>query len=306
MNKLVSIICIGIAVLLSTGSAQAQQLQLLVEIQWNNPHQASPQYASWGLEILGDINNDGHEDVVVLTNSVHPSYPTSTLILDGRTGGVLATVPIREEQSGFRDFDRDGIVELIILHSGFVKVYKWVELPVPVSLSSFNAERYQDDVIIRWEVNDFVYDEVEFRVFRDDMEITQSPLSGEKSYEFVDKNAPLGEVNYLLEESGASGVRGLHGPIKVGKAPMSPVSLTAHPNPFNPTVNISYTVAERSTVSLEVYDVQGKLVRTLVNNERREPKQYEITFRPEKASGVYFVRLESGGQVKTMKVVMIK
>lgn len=293
----------------SADLVQAQPLELLFEIQISNAQYGVPDYSSWGFEILGDINNDGREDLVTEVRSAHPMEP-GIMIIDGRTGGMLAFVstPATSGQVGFRDFDGDGIDELLFITSspGVLKVYKWVESPVPVTLSLFTAERRDEDVIIRWEVNDFVYDQVEFRVFRDNMEITRSPLSGEKSYEFADENVPMGEISYFLEESDASGARHLHGPIKVGKAPMRPMSLTAHPNPFNPSVNVSYTVPERGTVSLEVYDVHGRLVETLVHNEPREPKRYELTYKPEKSSGVYFVRLEAGGQVKSRKIVLLK
>lgn len=302
MRKLFLIFLLSITV---PYSAQAQQLDLLVEIPYRGVDHHPPGYAGWGLELLGDINNDGYEDIVIMLNSNHSNYP-GTMIVNGRTGGELAYLSLTDDIMGFRDFDRDGIDELIIINGGLVRVFKWVDAPVPVTLSLFSAERLQEDVAIRWEVNEFVFSQVEFRVFRGNMEITRSPLSGNKSYEFIDENAPRGEINYFLEETDASGARRRHGPIKIGSAPVKPMNLTAHPNPFNPSVNISYTVPQRGLVSLEVYDVQGKLVENLLHIEPREPNQYEITYKPEKASGIYFVRLQVGGQVKTMKIVLLK
>lgn len=67
-----------------------------------------------------------------------------------------------------------------------------------------------------------------------------------------------------------------------------------YPNPFNPTTVIRYQLSAGSRVSLKVYDVLGRLVRTLVNNEVEKMGRYEVQFDgSDLPSGVYFYRIEA-------------
>ncbi len=79
-----------------------------------------------------------------------------------------------------------------------------------------------------------------------------------------------------------------------------------YPNPFNPTTTIRYTVPQTRFVSLKVYDILGRLVKTLVN-EQELPGTHEVRFNGSGiSSGVYFYRLEAGEYVATKKFVLLK
>ncbi len=79
-----------------------------------------------------------------------------------------------------------------------------------------------------------------------------------------------------------------------------------YPNPFNPTTNIGYRIADVGFVTLKVYDVLGRRVATLVNKVE-QPGSYRVQFNGSNlASGVYFYRLDAGGFVKTMKMLLLK
>jgi hypothetical protein len=74
------------------------------------------------------------------------------------------------------------------------------------------------------------------------------------------------------------------------------------PNPFNPTTNITYQVPIDGHVSLKIYDILGKEIVTLVNEQNIKGK-YSVTFDGSKlAGGVYFYRLESGSFISTKKL----
>jgi photosystem II stability/assembly factor-like uncharacterized protein len=65
-----------------------------------------------------------------------------------------------------------------------------------------------------------------------------------------------------------------------------------YPNPFNPITKISYELPKDSKVSLIIYDILGKEIRRLVDNEFKQAGIYSIDFNePSLASGVYFYRL---------------
>jgi hypothetical protein len=83
------------------------------------------------------------------------------------------------------------------------------------------------------------------------------------------------------------------------------------PNPFSPETVIRFSLAERGHVSLKVYDVKGRPVRTLVNGDRA-PDRYEVDWngRDDRghsvAPGVYFYKLEAPGYAMTMKMLLLR
>jgi ligand-binding sensor domain-containing protein len=86
-----------------------------------------------------------------------------------------------------------------------------------------------------------------------------------------------------------------------------------YPNPFNPTTEIGFRIVEGGLVTLKVYDLLGREVATLVNQEL-PPGRYETTFDATKlASGVYFYRLstrptsgQQGAFTETRKMVLLR
>ena len=79
-----------------------------------------------------------------------------------------------------------------------------------------------------------------------------------------------------------------------------------YPNPFNPTTSIEYQVISSEHVTLKVYDVLGREVSILVN-EQKTPGNYKVTFNGNSlASGVYFYQLHAGNYVSTKKMIFMK
>ena len=81
-----------------------------------------------------------------------------------------------------------------------------------------------------------------------------------------------------------------------------------YPNPFNPSTTIRFSIPAGSSshTSLRVYDILGREVTTLVNEDKK-PGNYMVPFDGSNlASGVYFYRLESGAFVDTKKLMLIK
>jgi hypothetical protein len=79
-----------------------------------------------------------------------------------------------------------------------------------------------------------------------------------------------------------------------------------YPNPFNPVTKISFDIPKQGFVSLKIYDVLGREVRTLVN-EVKNAGSYTVDFNgAELASGVYFYRLEVNGFVDVKRMMLIK
>ena len=79
-----------------------------------------------------------------------------------------------------------------------------------------------------------------------------------------------------------------------------------YPNPFNPSTNLEFGITNQGFVSLKVYDVLGKEVKTLVN-EIKPAGRYKVEFDGSSlSSGVYYYRIESGSFVDVKRMVLLK
>jgi FlgD Ig-like domain len=122
----------------------------------------------------------------------------------------------------------------------------------------------------------------------------------------------MAQLSLTTEEEAAFrlALYGASGPAALPKA----FSLSQNtPNPFNPATTVSYSVPEGSAVhvSLKVYNIRGRLVRTLVD-EVREPGAYTVFWEgtdqtgQKISSGVYFYRMQAGNFEQTRKMVLLK
>jgi predicted secreted protein len=79
-----------------------------------------------------------------------------------------------------------------------------------------------------------------------------------------------------------------------------------YPNPFNPTATIEFSIPQSEFVTVKVYNIVGYEITTLINEELSTGNhsiQWDGSHQP---SGVYFVKIESGGFVQTKKMVLLK
>jgi hypothetical protein len=79
-----------------------------------------------------------------------------------------------------------------------------------------------------------------------------------------------------------------------------------YPNPFNPSTTIQFGLPEAGNVSLEVFDMTGRRVASLVN-ERKSAGWHNVTFDASNlASGMYIYRIQSGEFIQTRKLILVK
>ncbi len=84
-----------------------------------------------------------------------------------------------------------------------------------------------------------------------------------------------------------------------------------YPNPFNPETNIAFSLEKANDVTLNVYSITGQLVRTLIN-QSMAVGDHTVKFNGRDdlgqmlSSGVYFYQLQSGDQVATNKMILMK
>jgi hypothetical protein len=100
-------------------------------------------------------------------------------------------------------------------------------------------------------------------------------------------------------------------PLNETTIPEQAMLLQNYPNPFNPTTAIGFSFLADGNVTLKVYDVLGREVATLLDNERMGNGEYEVIFNAnELTSGMYFYRLsvnsEKGNYSETKKLLLLK
>ena len=84
------------------------------------------------------------------------------------------------------------------------------------------------------------------------------------------------------------------------------------PNPFNPNTCIQFTLGQEELISLNIFDIQGRLVKSLINNSYFQSGVYNFTWDGKNnidvqvPSGMYIYKLKSDNQTITRKMVLMK
>ncbi len=99
---------------------------------------------------------------------------------------------------------------------------------------------------------------------------------------------------------------GVNGITNENNAPSSFALSQNYPNPFNPSTTIRYNIPNSGMVTLKIYDILGREVKTLVN-QYENGGTYDVNFDASNfSSGVYFYQLRAGGFISTKKMILLK
>lgn len=189
---------------------------------------------------------------------------------------------------------------------------------VDVAITSFTVESRDDAILLMWTLGENAIVEG-FYIYRAERErgeeltrVNTELISPKVGNEYIDEEVIPGRT-YLYQigavEEGGGEWRSL-----VISASLPPKPLTLYqnyPNPFNPTTTISFFLPEPRHVTLTIYDIQGKKVRTLVDAMGKVGKHrlvWDGMNNCEKAvgSGVYYYRLKAGKDVITKKLIVLR
>ncbi len=95
-------------------------------------------------------------------------------------------------------------------------------------------------------------------------------------------------------------------PVSLEQVPNEYKVFQNYPNPFNPTTTIHYELPLEGFVTLKVFDVLGKEIKTLIEGYKTEGR-YEVEFDATAlTSGMYFYRIQTGSFVETKKMILMK
>ena len=183
-----------------------------------------------------------------------------------------------------------------------------------LDLNETNFVSQSSDVALSWNIENLP-GHISI-VLIDEFTGQQVQLNNENHYEFITQpkgsfnanyDGPLssypiiGDARFSLQISyGALD----NAPVKV--IPKDYALSPVYPNPFNPSATVRFDVPEVSRVELQVYDITGKLVETLLD-DKMTAGQHQYTWQPqEMATGTYFLRLITANQTFTQKVTYVK
>jgi 6-phosphogluconolactonase (cycloisomerase 2 family) len=196
-----------------------------------------------------------------------------------------------------------------------------LDAPVAIMLESFKGMVKDGTPVVTWTTGLELNTEG-FHIYRSEDEngsferLTSEAVPSKggargANYEFKDETArPNQSYFYKLRQVSVSGAGDEFGPFDVVFRASFELDQN-FPNPFNPNTTIRYTIAQDAHVTLTVYDVAGRRVRTLVDDNKR-PNFYKIVWDGKNdngeqvASGVYFYRLVAGQFTKSRKMVVLK
>jgi len=179
---------------------------------------------------------------------------------------------------------------------------EFIHQSVPVELTSFSATSGKTGIELNWttatEKNNKGFEILKgnsdnaFRTiaFVDGKGTTTSP----QDYRFVDQTAVSGKVYYRLRQVDFDGTSKFSKTIEVGGFTPTEFELSQNfPNPFNPTTTIQFSLPSASKVSVKVFDMLGKEVATVVNDNFSAGVQKVVYNASNLASGMYIYQLNA-------------
>lgn len=234
----------------------------------------------------------------------------------------------------FRDYLFAGVdtipaLEGITVTGGRLNIYNAVievsQTGTPVELTSFEANTNRDEVLIKWstatEINNKGF-EIE-RSSLNSMTGIKSEFkkvgfvggngstTESRNYIFEDKTVAPGVYYYRLKQVDLGGQAILSREAEVEIKIPTEFSLSQnYPNPFNPSTTISFTLSEKSNVRINIYNMIGELVETLINNSFEAGYQSVKLDAKGLTSGVYFYSIVAKGDKNTFissrKMVLLR
>ena len=190
---------------------------------------------------------------------------------------------------------------------------------LPVELTTFSASITNNKVTLNWhtaiEVNNHGFD-IERSPVNDQSSVWNKigfvagsgNSNSTKSYSYKDTNVSIGKYSYRLKQIDNDGQFEYSKTIEVdlNSIPTEFLLEQNYPNPFNPTTNISYALPCSGLVQIKVFNLLGKEIATLINEEKKAGT-YKINWNAANLpSGVYLYRIQAGSFIQTKKMILLK
>ena len=260
---------------------------------------------------------DTYVDSIVMKITMKPKPVTNCTIIQN---------PVRCDMPPYQYYDpdcwRDCINELLTLegqdncsppNSAICRI-EW-DKPLPVELTSFTSTVNNNTVTLNWNTGSeknnarFIVQRMKEGTWNEIGTVAgNGTTNNANSYSFTDKNLYSGIYNYRLKQvdyNGSFEYLNLNGVITIGQPEKFSLSQN-YPNPFNPTTTIHFGVPNDGLVTMKIYNLNGREVKTIVN-DFRTAGYYTVSFNAsDLASGIYYYKLTAGNNSAVNKMVVIK
>lgn len=198
---------------------------------------------------------------------------------------------------------------------GEVEDYIIPDLQLSVELSEFAAVAGDEEIALSWRT----YSEMDndrFEIERDGATIAEVSSIGNSpsgyAYSFTDRGLENGHTyEYTLYSVNVHGVRNElrtlnAAPVASVGRPAEYALLQNYPNPFNPSTQIVFDLKEDSWVRMQVYDLLGRQVASLVNAQMTYGRHTVSFDGTALSSGLYICRMSAGGFTDEIKMLLMK
>ncbi len=229
------------------------------------------------------------------------SYSTSPGSWRTVNGGVSWT-PITIPSAGYQVFSIDSVSEFAVQSSGIYKL----ESPyfLPVELTSFTGSLVNDKVVLNWitatELNNQGFD-IEKSLNNIDFEkIGYVPGFGtsteSRDYTYKISEVPVETQYYRLKQIDYDGTSTYSSTVEVdGISPTNFILEQNHPNPFNPSTRITFTLPVESNINIKLFNMLGQEIENIESGQL-EAGTHQVNFNANSlASGTYIYVLEANG-----------
>jgi hypothetical protein len=260
-----------------------------------------------GSSRLGHITLDTLNNILYVSDwSVKKIYKVN---INTNTPGVLVNSGIETPAGVLYDLNFNRIILLTFEANTPIKAVN----PSNGQVTNITTEGYDYLDAITRDKYGFIYVSsfTQGLVYRFDSALTAPPViissghNGPSGFGYNSRNHILGVTNYnsnsySLINLPVISVRNISGNINRFKL------FQNYPNPFNSSTNINFQTSERSNVKLVIYDMSGREISVLLNDDL-SPGSYKLTWQADKfASGIYFCKLITEHQVSAKKMCLTK
>jgi hypothetical protein len=219
-------------------------------------------------------------------------------------------------------------IDELVYQTGTMKLFAfthgrgvWItDSPLPVELSSFIANYKNNNVQLDWitktEVNNFGFN-IERKIGTKQSSYGKWETIGfvngngnsnsTNSYSFKDDKLPYANfVNYRLKQIDNDGKFEYSDEIEISIAVNEFRLEQNYPNPFNPSTSISFSLLEKTDVTLSIYTLTGELVEVVVSSSL-ESGRHTYKWNSEKySSGIYIYNLKTNDKSLSKKMLLLK
>ncbi len=202
---------------------------------------------------------------------------------------------------------------------GIINTFAAIQSIIPVELTTFSASYESGNVLLQWttatESNNAGFD-VERKVNSNELgsgdwvKIGYVEGAGTttepQNYSFIDNSVSTGNYFYRLKQIDFDSNFKYSATVEVNIYPKEFELSQNFPNPFNPSTKIRFAVPEKSQVKLALYDILGRELEVIFNDELN-PGVNEVEFNGSNLpSGIYLVKMEADNYQKTIKMTLLK